>query len=105
MPVSPKRSLSSTAMVRFGGRSTAMVASEPMLISISPSPVMTSTFRFGCASAKPSPIIEAAPIAPHSGKLLAWSPAAETSQFGAPRPAMTRISPRSRSNSFTTSRR
>src|SRR5260370_92959 len=70
MPVSPKRSLSSTAIVRLAGLSTAMVARAPMLISISPSPVMTSTLRFGCAIASPSPIMEAAPIAPHSGKLL-----------------------------------
>ena len=89
MPVSPKRSLSSTAIVRFFGASTAIVASEPTFISISPSPVMTSTRRFGCASASPSPIIDAPPMAPQSGKLLGWSPAAETSQFGAPRPAMT----------------
>src|SRR5438270_485182 len=36
-----------------------MVASEPMPISISPSPVTTSTPRFGCATASPKPIIAA----------------------------------------------
>ena len=54
----------------MGGASTAMDASEPIFINISPSPVITITLRFGCASASPSPIMEAAPIAPQSGKLL-----------------------------------
>ena len=42
----------------------AMLASEPMPMSISPSPVITSTRRFGCANARPSPIIAVPPIAP-----------------------------------------
>ena len=37
----------------------------PHPISISPSPVITSTCRFGCASASPRPIIAAPPMAPH----------------------------------------
>ena len=54
-----------TAIDRFAVRAAPMVASEPSPISISPSPVTTSTRRCGCALASPSPIIAAAPIAPH----------------------------------------
>src|SRR5579883_232141 len=82
-----------------------MVARLPMPISISPSPVMTRTPRRGCASAKPSPIIAALPMAPQSGKLSGSSPAAVMSQLGAPSPPTTRRSPRSRSSDATTARR
>src|SRR6201996_411312 len=51
-------------IVRLGGFCSVIVASAPTFISSSPSPVATSTRRFGCASASPSPIIGAAPIAP-----------------------------------------
>jgi len=47
----------------------AIVARLPNPMSISPSPVTTSTRRRGCASASPSPIMHAEPIAPHSGNV------------------------------------
>ena len=49
---------------RLFGFCTPMVARLPIPISISPSPVMTATRAFGFASARPSPIIAAPPIAP-----------------------------------------
>ena len=55
--------LSSTAMARlFGG--CADGGEGPMPISMSPSPVSTSTRRAGWASAMPSPTIAAPPMAP-----------------------------------------
>ena len=49
-PVSPKRPLSITAIDRLAGRAAAMVANDPMPISISPSPVMTNTRRWAVQS-------------------------------------------------------
>src|SRR3954447_1764455 len=64
-PVSPYTSLSSTTMVRFFGFCRPTVARLPIPISISPSPVITTTGSLGCARAIPSPIMTAPPIAPH----------------------------------------
>ena len=51
-------------MVRLAGFCRPTVARLPMPISISPSPVITTTGSFGCASARPSPIMTAPPMAP-----------------------------------------
>ena len=58
------RPLSNTTMARLPGFCTPMVARLPSPISISPSPVMTATRAAGLASARPSPIIAAPPMAP-----------------------------------------
>jgi hypothetical protein len=50
-------------MPRFDGCSAPMVASDPSPISISPSPVTTSTRRRGWARANPRPAMAAPPIA------------------------------------------
>ena len=65
IPVSPKCPLSSTTTDRFAGFATATVSSPPIPISASPSPVITATGRSGRASARPSPITAAPPMAPH----------------------------------------
>ncbi len=103
-PVSPYRSLSSTAMVRLAGAAAAMMARAPSAISCSPSPVTTSTGRSGWASARPKPTIAAAPIEPHSGRSRSQSPAAATSHDVPPRPA-TQTSPRRSASSARTARR
>jgi len=54
LPVSPNFSLSSTTMARFSGCWVATVASEPRLISMSPSPVITR-HAFCRAAPKASP--------------------------------------------------
>ena len=59
--------------------STAMVASEPSPISISPSPVTTTTRRRGCARASPRPVMAAPPMAAHRSSFSGVSPAAATS--------------------------
>src|SRR5215470_4764813 len=56
---------------RLGGLSSAMVASAPTFISNSPSPVTTRIRRSRRASARPSPIMQAPPIAPPMAKPLA----------------------------------
>ena len=89
LPVSPNFSLSSTTIARFSGICVATVAREPRLISMSPSPVMTSTRFVGCAKARPRPMPTGAPIEPQSGMLSGRSPAAVMSQLDEPRPAIT----------------
>ena len=76
-------------MARLSGCWVATVASEPRLISMSASPVITSTRLAGCASASPSPMLTGAPMAPHSGMLSGRSPASVMSQLDEPRPAIT----------------
>jgi hypothetical protein len=56
--------LSTTTTARLSGFFAPAVASAPKPISISPSPVITSTRRFGCANASPNPTVTALPIAP-----------------------------------------
>src|SRR5471030_2931223 len=105
LPVSPNFSLSSTQIARLSGCCAASVASEPRLISISPSPVITSTRLVGWAKARPVPIDTGAPIAPHSGMLSGRSPAAVMSQLGEPRPAITSRLSSAPSRIFATSGR
>ena len=47
-------------MVRLPAFLAAIVSRLPMPINCSPSPVMTATGRFGCASARPRPTIAGA---------------------------------------------
>src|ERR1700733_3395027 len=93
-------------MVRFGGFCKAIVAKAPTFISSSPSPVATSTRRLGWASARPRPIMGAAPIAPPRPNRLgdSWV-SADSSQAVPARPATMRKSPGRSINAGTASRR
>src|SRR5690242_7835811 len=91
---------------RFGGLSSAMVASAPTFIRSSPSPVTTRTRRSRRASARPSPIMQAPPIAPPIAKpLAAFSVRAATSRAAPASPAMVRKSSCRPMSAGSTSRR
>src|SRR5271163_949550 len=93
-------------IVRLGGFCNAIVASAPTFISSSPSPVATSTRRFGCARASPRPNIGAAPIAPPRPNRWGDSPVnADISHAVPASPATIRKSPGFSINAGTAVRR